>query len=222
MKGDLISEWKNPFEDHGEDYDRWFESDKGRLIFSRECDGLKHVIGDPVGKWLEVGVGSGRFALAMGIGYGVEPSSAMARIAASRGILTCRAMGEMLPFKDETFDGLLMVCTLCFLRDPGQTLRECGRILKTRGRLVAAFVPADSLWGMYHAERGQKGHAYYRYARFYTPDEVKTMAEETGFTFHEKKACPLPPPDGEPNVGKSTISGPCEEGFVVLSFKKTN
>lgn len=59
---------KNPFEDHAMEYDRWFDSEKGQHIFSRELDCLKQAIPVPAGRWLEVGVGSGRFAHAIGVG----------------------------------------------------------------------------------------------------------------------------------------------------------
>ncbi len=212
-----MSIWNNPFDDFAEEYDHWFDSEKGSFIFSQEREALNQILGVPTGKWLEVGSGSGRFAQAFGIGHSVEPSRSMAMIASSRGIMTCQAMGEHLPFKDTSFDGLLMVCTLCFLHDPLRVLRECSRVLKRRGRLIIGFVPSNSAWGLYHSARGKKGHVIYRHARFYQRDEVKAMAEEAGFLFRKEQSSILPPPEGMNELGKESL----DEGFVTLLFENT-
>ncbi|MDX9959582.1 MAG: class I SAM-dependent methyltransferase, partial [Spirochaetia bacterium] len=50
---------------------------------------------------MEVGVGSGNFAVPLGIGLGVEPSEEMARKAERQGIRVFRNVAEALPFGPE-------------------------------------------------------------------------------------------------------------------------
>lgn len=52
----------SPFETHAAEYDQWFDSERGSRIFSLELDCLRQAVDTANGHWLEVGVGSGRFA----------------------------------------------------------------------------------------------------------------------------------------------------------------
>jgi len=52
-------------------YDAWFEGE-GKLIFAIETRALQEVLPSLPKPWLEVGVGSGRFAQALGIETGVD------------------------------------------------------------------------------------------------------------------------------------------------------
>ncbi len=63
-------------------------------------------------------MGTGRFAVPLGIKIGVEPAAAMAIMAQRRGIKVYRAVAEALPFRSDSFDLVVMVTVLCFLRDP--------------------------------------------------------------------------------------------------------
>ncbi len=212
----------SPFETHAAEYDLWFDSERGSRIFSLELDCLRQAVDTANGHWLEVGVGSGRFANALGVRVGVDPSQEMLGIASERGIEAHLAPGERLPFEDSLFDGVLLVCTICFLDDPRKTLRECWRVLNAGGRLVIGFVPSDSPWGDYHSIRGKQGHTFYSSARFYTSDEIKALAESAGFTCQAEHGCVLPIPDE--SLGNDDISGQHlrDESFVVLSFFKKN
>ncbi len=62
------------FDEHAEEYDRWF--DEHPAVFQSELEALKKVLPEK-GTGLEIGVGSGRFAERLGIQYGVEPARAM-------------------------------------------------------------------------------------------------------------------------------------------------
>lgn len=213
---------KSPFENHSAEYDQWFDSEGGFAIFSRELDCLKQALEPLTGSWLEIGVGSGRFADALKIETGIDPSPAMVAMAMKRGINASLASGENLPFEDALFDGVIMVCTICFLDDPSRTLRECRRVLKRDGRLIIGFIPADSPWGIYHSRRGKQGHAFYSSARFYTAADIRTLAESSGFTFQAEHGCILPTPEDSfftDNISRQTLR---EESFFVLSFIKRN
>lgn len=208
----------NPFDTEAVRYDRWFDSPRGRSIFALEVACLEGLRGEPRGRWLEVGVGTGRFAQALGVEEGVDPSQAVLRLARRRGVRTVRARGENLPYPDAAFDGILMVVTICFLADPEATLRECRRVLKPAGSLLLGLVPADSPWGRLYARKGREGHLFYSSARFYTCEQVITLAREGGFSFEGARSCLFSPPEG-PLTDLSIREGVLSDaGFVALRF----
>jgi SAM-dependent methyltransferase len=213
---------ENPFETHVAEYDQWFDSDNGSRIFLLELDCLQQAIDTTTGRWLEVGVGSGRFAHALGIETGIDTSLAMVKISTERGINACVASGDNLPFDNASFDGVLLACTVCFLHNPQNTLKECWRILRDGGDLAIGFVPANSLWGRYHAMRGKQGHLFYSSARFYMSSEIRSLAESVGLTYRAEHGSTLPFTESL-SISEEEDKHPLrEESFVVLSFFKTN
>jgi ubiquinone/menaquinone biosynthesis C-methylase UbiE len=105
-------------------YDSWYDTPKGGAIFKEEVQCLRHLGENYSGRWLEVGVGTGRFAQELGIIHGVDSSEQMAVIAKRRGIQVQVGSAMQLPFADSSFDGVLLALTLCFVVNPKQALRE--------------------------------------------------------------------------------------------------
>ena len=83
------------FDELAQEYDKWF--DENRFAYESEVLALRKFIPEN-GKSLEVGVGSGRFAVPLAVQIGVEPAKGMADIARKRGIKVVRAKAEGLPF----------------------------------------------------------------------------------------------------------------------------
>jgi len=205
------------FDRLGDQYDQWFDSEDGRPIFCAEVTCLKDLMPVALGRWLEVGVGTGRFAQALGVKEGVDPSVPMLEFARQRGVRTTNGRGENLPYRDDSFDGVLMVATLCFLSDPVKALQECARVLKAAGRLLVGLVPADSPWGEDYQRKGREGHPFYSVAKFYTCDEIVHTAGGAGFAF-ERAVSSLFSPPGEPldvSQRQGMVTG---AGFVALEF----
>jgi SAM-dependent methyltransferase len=71
----------------------------------------------------------------------VEPSASFAAAARQRlpGVDVRRSPAEQLPFPDDTFDAALAQLVVHFMTDPGQGLREMGRVTRPGG-VVAACV----------------------------------------------------------------------------------
>jgi len=208
----------NPFDTEATRYDKWFDSPEGRPIFMEEVACLRELIGGVEGRWLEVGVGTGRFAQALGVREGIDPSRAVLAYASRRGIRTQVGYGENLPYSESSFDGVLMVVTICFLADPAKAFQECRRVLKEEGRLIVGLVPADSPWGKFYARKGQQGHLFYSVAKFYTCDQVVRIADAAGFIFDSARSCLFTPP-GKPATGLSIREGIVPKaGFVALQF----
>ncbi len=99
------------------EFDAWFE-EEGKLIFDIEIKALREVLPILSKPWLEVGVGSGRFAQALGIEIGIDPSVKLLEMAQGRGITVLRAKGEERYFNEETFGAVFLIMTLCFVDSP--------------------------------------------------------------------------------------------------------
>jgi ubiquinone/menaquinone biosynthesis C-methylase UbiE len=169
------------FEKYSSEYESWFEENK--FVYLSEVEALKMAV-PSVGKGLEVGVGSGRFAKPLGILFGVEPSDRMAQIARDRGINVYKGLAEDLPFQDEEFDFVLLAVTLCFVNDPEKSLSEAKRVLKNGSRLIVAIVDKESELGRLYLER-QSNSVFYKNARFFSSEEVVELFNKIGIQFVE-------------------------------------
>ncbi|MCG5535583.1 class I SAM-dependent methyltransferase [Ectothiorhodospira mobilis] len=167
-----------PFDRHLERYEHWFERHAGE--YDAELQAVRALMPPDPGRMLEVGVGSGRFAAPLGVGFGVEPSAVMARRARDLGVTVAQGIGEALPFVDATFGGVLLVTTLCFVDDLDRTCREAFRVLQPGGCILTGFVDLDSDLGRrYDAHKAES--VFYRDARFYTTAQVLAHLSAAGF-----------------------------------------
>lgn len=210
----------NPFDQQAIAYDAWFDSTEGAELFTIELDCLQKEMGKLTGQWVEIGVGSGRFADALGVKTGVDPSPKMVKLAQARGIECCVGYAETLPFDNAIFDGVMLVFALCFIRDPLKAMVECSRVLKMGGKLVIGFIPADSPWGMVHQIKGKMGHVFYSAATFYTQVEVIALASNAGFHLQSEHPTLLPKPAELDEMIMAGTLPQRQESFAVLSFKK--
>ena len=165
-----------PFELYTQDYERWFE--KNRPLYISEVQLLKNLIKEiTFKKALEVGIGSGRFAVPLGVKYGVDPSLKMLKLAQKRGLKVAKGIAERLPVKTAAVDLVLMVTTICFVDDPIQTLREVARILIPGGYFLIGFVDKNSLLGKLYEKKKTKSR-FYKEATFFSTNEVISLVEE--------------------------------------------
>jgi SAM-dependent methyltransferase len=168
------------FDSLASDYDAWFE-DEGKLVFAIEVKAFQKVIPSLPKPWLEIGVGSGRFAQALGIKTGIDPSAKLLAMARRRGVKTFQAKGEKPFFDEDTFGAIFLIVTLCFVNSPVAVLNEAHRILKTDGKLVLGLVLRDSPWGQFYLTKKEKGHRFYKHATFYNYQRVTEFLENKGF-----------------------------------------
>lgn len=170
----------NPFDSLADKYDSWYDS-KGRLAFQIELAALRPLLPGLPKPWLEVGVGTGRFAQALGIPLGIDPSESLLALARQRGIDVLWGEGEELVFRAASFGAVFLLTTWEFLADPPKVLRECHRVLKPDGMLVNACLDRDGKWGASYVEKGRAGHPLFSRAHFDTYEEVKRLTEQAGF-----------------------------------------
>jgi ubiquinone/menaquinone biosynthesis C-methylase UbiE len=165
------------FEDGAEEYDKWF--DKHKFAYESEVLALGTFISKN-STGLEVGVGTGRFAVPLDIQIGVEPARAMADIARKRGITVYEAKAEKLPFDNVSFDFILMTTTICFLQNPMQALQESRRVIKSGGNIIIGMIDSDSFLGKAY-ESKKKDSKFYKYAHFYSVNQVLAWLRKSGY-----------------------------------------
>lgn len=165
------------FNELADQYDSWF--DRHPAIFQSELEALKKVVPN-LGKGLEVGIGSGRFAAALGIQVGIEPSEKLSKIATSRGIHVIQGVAEALPIENEQYDFILLNTVLCFIDSPLKGLSEAKRVLKSNGLLIIGMIDRNSELGQSY-EMSKKDNPFYQYAHFYSANEVVDLLTQVGF-----------------------------------------
>ncbi len=158
----------NVFEEAAVEYDKWFETHK--WVYQSEVEAVRRLMPE-TGEGVELGAGTGRFAIPFGIKVGVEPAKAMAEIARKRGIYIYETKAEHLPFRDNSFDFALMVTILCFLKSPLQALQEIKRILRPYGKIIIGMLDEECLLGKRYREKTKKSK-FYKNAKFYPVNQV--------------------------------------------------
>lgn len=166
-----------PFEHHPDRYDQWF--DRHSAVFAAEVRALRALL-PRADRGLVVGVGTGRFAQALGVREGVDPAPEMRRRARQRGVRVRDGTAEALPYDDEQFDVALLVTTICFVDDVEKSLAEIHRVLVPGGALLVGMVDRESPLGKEYEDK-KEGHSFYHVAHFHTATEVVRRMRAVGF-----------------------------------------
>jgi len=201
------------FDERAAEYDAWFE---GSLLFAIECAALQELATPLLDPKLEVGVGPGRFAEALGVEFGVDPALAPLVLAKKRGVQVSQAVGEALPYADQSMRTVLLLFTFCFLADPRPVLEECRRVLKPGGHLALGLIVADSPWGRMLQQKKEAGHPFYQQARFYKPEEVEQCLAGGGFVVEEIRSSLIQSPEALQEMERSQAGLVSQAGFVIL------
>ncbi|MEN8135780.1 MAG: class I SAM-dependent methyltransferase [Thermodesulfobacteriota bacterium] len=165
------------FEKHGSEYEKWF--DEYHYVYESELEALKLLLpGEGVG--LEVGLGTGRFALPLGIKIGIDPSQTMGEIALAKNLGVIRAVAEALPLPNGQFDYLLFVTAVCFLDSLEQAFSEAFRVVKIGGFVLIGLIDKDSPLGREYEQRKNESK-FYQEANFRSVAEVLFSLMKAGF-----------------------------------------
>jgi len=205
------------FERRAADYDAWYDTPTGAAVFAEEVDALRPLMDGLPCPWLEVGTGSGRFASALGVATGLDPATPALRLARRRGIRAVAGAGESLPVRSRSLGAVLLVVTLCFVRDPAAVITEARRVLVPNGGAVFGVVPAESPWGRHYRSLAAAGHPYYRLARFYTVAEVMAALGAADLVVSRVRSSLLWPPEASPPSSPRVREGwDPEAGFAAV------
>ena len=205
----------NIFDKYYKRYDAWY--DKNKFAYLSELEAIKKVL-PKRGEGLEIGVGTGRFADALGIKFGIDPSKNMLKIAKQRGIDARLGWGEQLPFQDVTFDYVAIIITICFAKDPQKVLKETKRVLKKKGKIVIGIIDKGSFLGKFYQK---KKSAFYKQAHFFSVKDIRKLLELEGFNEFSYYQTLFKFPNKINSIEKPR-EGFGEGGFVVISAQKNS
>ncbi len=167
------------FDNNVAEYDAWYE--EYPAVYQSELEAIREQLQNlPENiRGIEIGLGTGRFALPLGIKEGVEPSGPMTQKAQKRGIEVIQGTAEKLPYGDLHFDFVLFV-TICHLNSLKQALAEAKRVLKNDGALLIGFLDKDQAIAKQYIEKRHRS-TFYKHATFYTVDRITRSLKDAGF-----------------------------------------
>jgi len=211
----------SPFDSLALDYDNWFERE-GKPIFAIEADALRKILPLLPKLWLEVGVGSGRFAQALGIKTGLDPSAKLLDIARNRSLNVLLGKGENTPFAGGIFGAVFLIVTLCFVNSPLEVLTEANRLLKQGGKIVLGLVLRESPWGQFYQVKKEKEHRFYKFATFYSYAEVTGLLEQAGFSVEKIISTLFQKPGGIKHMESPQEGFSSDAGFTIILARKSH
>ncbi len=202
------------FEENSILYESWFENNQ--FVYKAEVEAVRQLI--PNGNGIEIGIGSGRFALPLNISVGVEPSGEMAKIAKEHGITIIPGIAENLPIEDNSYDFALMVTTICFVDNPQIAINEAFRIIKPNGKFICAFIDKESPIGKLYL-KNQSENVFYKDALFYSTSEIEEFMRNSGFVDFEFRQTIF---NFIEKISENEFikNGTGEGSFIVISAKK--
>ncbi len=165
------------FDRNANTYDQWY--DKYHWVYQSELFAIERLLPRRTNA-VEIGVGTGRFAGPFNIQTGLDPSENMLKLAELRNINVVQGVAEELPFYNESFNLVLMVSTICFLKDIARAFKEVYRVLRYRGEFVIGFIDKLSQLGRQY-EREKETSMFLKDANFYTPEELTELLIDTSF-----------------------------------------
>jgi len=168
-----------PFNNHVAEYEAWYK--KYPYVFKSEVAAIKELM--PKGEnihAIEIGLGTGRFAKALGIKEGIEPAENMRALAEKKGIFVMNAVAENLPYKTLQSDVVLMNFCISYFEDLPEAFKEAFRVLKRGGCLIIGFIDKNSRIGKYYEDRKSES-IFYKQANFYSVSKVQKELKKAGF-----------------------------------------
>ncbi|MCR4286487.1 MAG: class I SAM-dependent methyltransferase, partial [Deltaproteobacteria bacterium] len=202
------------------EYDAWYDSDQGKPLYESELKCLKPLVPEGGLPLLEIGVGTGRFAMHFPGAYGLDPARGALNLAQKRGIKCVNGAGERLPFRDNVFKTVMIIATLCFVKEPLSVIHEAARVLAPGGISVIGFIPRGSPWGMLYEKKKREGSPFYRGARFYTLSDIEGFARSAGLCVTSIMSTLLQEPVGPARVEEPSARYVEGAGFVFLRLEK--
>jgi len=167
------------FDQNVEAYEQWYEDYS--QVFESELLAIKEQFQKLPENLhgIEVGLGTGRFSVPLGIKEGIEPAKEMAALAVKRGISVVDGYAEQLPFGDLKFDFVLFV-TVCHLDNVKYAIAEAYRVLKPKGAILIGFLDKDRSVAKQYLEKRHRS-TFFANANFFTVSRIQTLLKDAGF-----------------------------------------
>jgi SAM-dependent methyltransferase len=209
------------FDAFAERYDKWYDKPFGKSAFNLERAAIEKICKGFNEPSLEIGVGTGRFAVALDTKYGIDKSARVLNFAKKRGIEVVRGTGENLPFRSEIFGTVFILVTLCFVDNPLRVLEEASKVLKSDGSIILGLILKETPWASFYIKKGEAGNVFYGIAKFFSFKELKAMVKKAGLKIMETSSTIFQAPTENPLRFEPPRKGYYEEaGFVVVKLGK--
>ncbi|MGI6368380.1 MAG: class I SAM-dependent methyltransferase [Anaerolineae bacterium] len=179
----------NPFADRqvAQAYDAWYDEQLGATVHRLQQELVLQLARPVAGeRALDVGTGTGHYAHRLAtLGLTVsalDASAEMLAVAQSKpGEIDWRlADAHQLPFPENSFDLVVSVTALEFLKDPAAAIADMLRVLRPGGRLVLGTLNARGPWGEMYREMGRDPASPFFHARLLTSEELVALLAPYG------------------------------------------
>lgn len=141
--------------ENAEEFDKWWG--RNGNIFESEALAIERLLPESVEDAVVIGNGTGRFAVRLGISFGIDPSSEMCQLARRKGVDAVKGRAEDLPFAEDQFSLALFIGTIAYVDNLEELLREAHRILKHEGKIIIAFIPKNRSFSNLYEKAVNKG-----------------------------------------------------------------
>ena len=134
-----------PFDEIADAYDRWYDEPEGRAILEAELACLRRVAGGFDGRWLEVGVGTGKLHVELARRYttaGIDLAYGMVRRTRARithhdlRAFLCQSDVGAIPWPADCFDAVVATFVLSAVPNLERALDEMVRVTHPGGSVV--------------------------------------------------------------------------------------
>lgn len=146
-----------------ERYEAWYRTPRGRWVADTEFELMLRLLGAQAGaSLLDVGSGTGqfsrRFAEAGLAVVSLDPAEDMLAVARRHApeLPYVRGTALSLPFRDQAFDYVAAVTSLCFVEPPMDALAEIWRVCR-RGAILGLLNRRSLLYLFKHDRGGYRG-----------------------------------------------------------------
>jgi ubiquinone/menaquinone biosynthesis C-methylase UbiE len=172
------------FDDWPEKYDKWFETPIGQLVKEYESELLIDMLGPDQGEIiLDVGCGTGVFTLDILIfgprvvGLDISRPMVVRACNKAKNYAFSGIVGDMmsLPFDDNSFDKVVSMTAIEFVKDARRALDECFRVTKRGGTIVMTTLNSLSPWAARRVNKARKGPSIFEKTIFRSPDEIRSI-----------------------------------------------
>lgn len=174
------------FEQIASKYDTWYTIPIGSYVDAVEKEQVFSLMKGQKGVILDLGCGTGNYTLALnrlGIKViGLDKSMEMLKIAIQKmSVPFVLGDASILPFKNQSLDSILSITLFEFLTYPEKTLSEIYRVLRPKGEIILGTMNTFSAWFLFKRLKSIFKETAYRYARFYTVNQLKILFKQAGF-----------------------------------------
>jgi SAM-dependent methyltransferase len=189
-------------------YARWRASRLGSVTEALEQTRIVDLMGPVEGRRiLDLGCGEGRLTWTLADraarAVGIDVDRAMLDVASVRSVRSQRHRPrfvegriEQLPFRDGSFDVVVMVTVLCLVADQTGAVREAARVLRPGGRLVIGDLGRWSAWAARRRVKAWVGSELWQSAHFSTARGLSHLVERSGLIVEDVRGSVYYPPIG--------------------------